>query len=98
MRTVKGGQTVLLLCDHRKSALTTVILNEKLAQVDRRSIRVRRVKGQEWVVQGPTLAVLDEQADVIVYDGSRKLFLFDGETFKCKKIVADIGKGEVCHF
>ena len=31
----------------------------------------------------------------MLYDGSGKLFLFDGEKFRCKRIIGDMGKGEV---
>lgn len=89
------SETLLLLCDSRKSQLCTLTLNSKDDSIDQKSIRVRRVKGQEWIVQGPTLAALDDQSDIIVYDGSGKLFLFDGDTYRCKKIIADIGRGEV---
>lgn len=91
----KDGESLILLCDMKKSQLSTLNVNDKGEVVDQKTIRVRRNKGQEWVVQGPNLAILDEETDIIVYDSSGKLFFFDGDTYKCKKIIGDIGRGEV---
>lgn len=88
-------ETRILLCEWKKAQLWSLTVNEKTAAIEQRSIKMKRVKGQEWIVQGPHLAVLDDQGDIVVYDGSGKLFLFDGETYRCKKIVADVGRGEV---
>lgn len=90
-----SGELSFLLVDWKKAQLSTVLLNSALQLVDTHTVRIRRVKGQEWVVQGPKLAAWDEALDVLLYDGSGKLFLFDGASFKCRKIVADLGKGEV---
>ncbi len=88
-------ESTVLLCDMKKSHLSASAINSQLELVDQRSIKVRRVKGQEWVVQGPSLASLDEQSDMIVYDSSGKVFFFEGDNYKCKKIIADVGRGEV---
>lgn len=84
-----------LLCDYKKSQLSTVVVTETEELAGIQSIRMRRVKGQEWIVQGPKLAAWDDDDDIVLYDGSGKLFAFDGAQFKCKKIVGDVGKGEV---
>lgn len=91
----ESGETRFLLCDWRKAKLWTLTMNEQFELTENRSTKMKRVKGQEWIVQGPTLAALDEQFDILIYDGSGKIFLFDGESYKFKKIVADVGRGEV---
>lgn len=88
-------ETRIVLCEWKKAQLWTLFLNDKTDVMEEKSIKMKRVKGQEWIIQGPHLATLDEQADILVYDGSGKLFLFDGESYRCKKIVADLGRGEV---
>ncbi|KAI6177461.1 hypothetical protein M3Y97_00909700 [Aphelenchoides bicaudatus] len=62
--------------------------------VDKQTIKVKRRKNEKWIVQGPKLAVWDSERDIIVYDGSGKIFWFDGQNYRIRKIVGDIGRSE----
>jgi hypothetical protein len=94
-RVASTNELHFLLCDYKRSQLSTVIVSASDELAGIQAIRMRRVKGQEWIVQGPKLAVWDAHDDLVLFDGSGKLFWFDGRLFKCRRIVADIGKGEV---
>ncbi|CAD5216116.1 unnamed protein product [Bursaphelenchus okinawaensis] len=86
----------IILCEAQKSRLDVLILGEKNELLDTQTVKVKRRKNQKWIVQGPKLAVWDTETDIIVYDGSGKIFWFDGTNYRIQKIVGDIGRSEVC--
>ncbi|CAD5222032.1 unnamed protein product [Bursaphelenchus xylophilus] len=86
----------IILCEAQKSRLDVLILGEKNEIIDTQTVKVKRRKNQKWIVQGPKLAVWDTEQDIIVYDGSGKIFWFDGSNYRIQKIVGDIGRSEVC--
>jgi hypothetical protein len=96
VRFVAADESIhFLLTDVRKAQLSLVIISVAVELQNIQNVKMRRHKGQEWIVAGPKLAIWDGDGDILVYDASGKVFLFDGARFKCKRIVADLGKGEV---
>uniref|UniRef100_A0A7E5A0S0 Uncharacterized protein n=1 Tax=Panagrellus redivivus TaxID=6233 RepID=A0A7E5A0S0_PANRE len=86
----------ILLCQSEKSKLDILRINETDKLIGSNTIKMKRRKNQQWIINGPQLAVFDSEQDIIVYDASGKIFWFDGATYRIQKIVGDVGKGEVC--
>jgi hypothetical protein len=90
------AESRIVLCEAQKSQLNILVLLEPSQLIDKQTIKVKRRKNEKWIVQGPKMAVYDSERDIVVYDGSGKIFWFDGTTYRIRKIVGDIGRSEVC--
>ncbi|KAI6218469.1 hypothetical protein M3Y95_01167600 [Aphelenchoides besseyi] len=86
----------IVLCDAVKSQLNILVLIEPNQLVDKQTIKVKRRKREAWIVKGPRLAVFDSDGDLVVFDNSNKIFWFDGNSYRIRKIVGDLGRSQ-CH-
>uniref|UniRef100_A0A915D6V9 F-box associated domain-containing protein n=1 Tax=Ditylenchus dipsaci TaxID=166011 RepID=A0A915D6V9_9BILA len=95
IRRLSDDQIRIVLCEAEKARLHILSISPSGDRLlETQVVKVKRSQSQKWIVQGPRLAVWDEEK-IIIYDGSGKIFGFNDVDYRIQKIIADMGKEEI---
>ncbi|KAI1706879.1 hypothetical protein Ddc_15105 [Ditylenchus destructor] len=95
VRRWSTAQIRIVLCEADRPRLHILCIGPNGEHlVETQTVKVKRSESQKWIVQGPRLAIWDNEK-IIVHDGSGKIFWFNDVSYRIQKIIADMGKSEI---